>query len=296
MSARERFPPVLTLGTSRVCLAIARSLATHGVPVDVAVSARDAAQYSKAVRAVHRLPDFEAAPEYFLDRLLALLDSRKYELILPASDTALSALSRFYEPLSACARLGCPSPEILDRVLRKVETLRIAVERGVPVPATMTLAEALAPGGREGLAFPVIAKPSAKYSAGAFKTRRLESYDELERAVEDEDGFDDETLLQAYAPGEGVGIETLMHRGEPLVLFQHRRLKELPYAGGVSVLAVSETVDAALAGHSLRLLRALQWEGPAMVEFRHDRASGAAALMEVNGRTGTDARKCWHRV
>jgi protein-tyrosine-phosphatase/predicted ATP-grasp superfamily ATP-dependent carboligase len=284
MSARERFPPVLTLGTSRVCLAIARSLAARGVPVDVAASARDASEFSKAVRAVHRLPDFEAAPEYFLDRLLALLDSRKYELILPASDTALSALSRFYEPLSERARLGCPSPEILDRVLRKDETLRIAVECGVPVPATMTLAEALAPGGREDLVFPLIAKPGAKYSAGAFKTRRLESYEQLECAVEDEEGFDDETLLQAYAPGEGVGIETLMHRGEPLLLFQHRRLKELPYAGGVSVLAVSETVDAVLAGHSLRLLRALEWEGPAMVEFRHDRVSGAAALMEVNGR------------
>jgi protein-tyrosine-phosphatase len=148
----------------------------------------------------------------------------------------------------------------------------------------VTLAEALAPGGREALVFPLIAKPGAKYTAGAFKTRRLESYAELELAVENEDGFDDETLLQAYAPGEGVGIETLMHGGEPLVLFQHRRLKELPYAGGVSVLAVSEAVDAALAGHSLKLLRALEWEGPAMVEFRHDRESGAAALMEVNGR------------
>ncbi len=284
MSSRERFPPVLTLGTSRVCLAIARSLAARGVPVDVAASSRDAVDYSKFVRAVHRLPDFEASPDYFLDRLLLLLDSEKYELILPASDTALSALSRFDEPLRERVGLGCPPPRILDRVLRKDETLRIASECRVPIPPTWTLAEAVAPGARERLTFPVIAKPGAKYDAGSFKTRRLESFEELEWAVENEDGFDERTLLQAYAPGEGVGVETLFHDGEPIVLFQHRRLKEFPYSGGVSVSAVSEDVDRKLADHSVRLLRALEWEGPAMVEFRHDCESGASALMEVNGR------------
>jgi protein-tyrosine-phosphatase len=142
----------------------------------------------------------------------------------------------------------------------------------------------MASGGRGPLTFPAIAKPGAKYSAGSFKTRRLESYEELQAAVENEEGFDANTLLQPYAPGEGVGIETLFHDGAPLVLFQHRRIKEFPAAGGVSVLAVSEELDPELAEHSVRLLRALEWEGPAMVEYRHDRESGAAVLMEVNGR------------
>jgi protein-tyrosine-phosphatase len=79
-------------------------------------------------------------------------------------------------------------------------------------------------------------------------------------------------------------VETVFHRGEPLVWFQHRRITEFPYNGGASVLAVSEAVDPELAGYSARLLRALEWEGAAMVEFRHDRATGRAALMEVNGR------------
>jgi protein-tyrosine-phosphatase len=50
------------------------------------------------------------------------------------------------------------------------------------------------------------------------------------------------------------------------------------------VLAVSEPLDPVLVGGALRLLRALEWEGVAMVEFRHDRATGRAVLMEVNGR------------
>jgi predicted ATP-grasp superfamily ATP-dependent carboligase len=35
---------------------------------------------------------------------------------------------------------------------------------------------------------------------------------------------------------------------------------------------------------AIRLLRRLNWEGPAMVEYRYDRATGSAVLMEVNGR------------
>jgi protein-tyrosine-phosphatase len=91
-------------------------------------------------------------------------------------------------------------------------------------------------------------------------------------------------MLQEYCPGDGVGIETLIHHGEPVAMVQHRRLKELPSTGGVSVLAVSEALDPTLAQHALTLLRSLEWEGVAMVEFRHNRANQTAVLMEVNGR------------
>jgi protein-tyrosine-phosphatase len=50
------------------------------------------------------------------------------------------------------------------------------------------------------------------------------------------------------------------------------------------VVAVAERVDLELYRRSLALLRALEWEGIAMVEFRHDRSQGKVALMEVNGR------------
>ena len=61
------------------------------------------------------------------------------------------------------------------------------------------------------------------------------------------------------------------------------RLKELPPSGGVSVLATSESLDAELVRDSIELLRALEWEGVAMVEFRVSPTRGAY-LMEVNGR------------
>jgi len=43
-------------------------------------------------------------------------------------------------------------------------------------------------------------------------------------------------------------------------------------------------------GSVMKLLRALEWEGPAMVEFRVDRETGSCGLHGVNGRYGGDHR------
>lgn len=40
----------------------------------------------------------------------------------------------------------------------------------------------------------------------------------------------------------------------------------------------------ALQAQSVALLRAIGWEGVAMVEYRFDPATGTAVLMEINGR------------
>src|SRR5438046_7108708 len=76
----------------------------------------------------------------------------------------------------------------------------------------------------------------------------------------------------------------LLQKGECAAAFQRRRLKEGPATGGVAVMAIAEALDPALAEASLKLLRALEWEGPAMVEFRVDRETGNCIFMEVNGR------------
>lgn len=93
-------------------------------------------------------------------------------------------------------------------------------------------------------------------------------------------------LLQEYAAGYGLGQMIFMHRGQPALVFQHRRLAEWPPEGGVSAVCESLPRDthADLLERSIALLRALQWSGPAMVEYRYDESTGEACLMEINGR------------
>jgi predicted ATP-grasp superfamily ATP-dependent carboligase len=93
-------------------------------------------------------------------------------------------------------------------------------------------------------------------------------------------------LVQGFCPGHGIGHMVFMHRGEPVLRFQHRRLREWPPEGGTATAAISVSLaeHAALFVRSVDLLRRLEWEGPAMVEYRHDPATGRSAFMEVNGR------------
>lgn len=68
--------------------------------------------------------------------------------------------------------------------------------------------------------------------------------------------------------------------------FQHRRVAEWPPEGGVSSVcdgvALNKHVE--LQSQSIALLRAIGWEGVAMVEYRFDPARQEAKLMEINGR------------
>ena len=152
--------------------------------------------------------------------------------------------------LSARLYVACPSVDIVQRVLNKARTVQIAQQCGVPVPRSMTLAtlDALEEFGST-LTFPVIAKPVGKghHVTASFKVRRFDTYEALRQAYTSDSKFGRQNLIQEYCPGEGVGVEVLMANRHLIALFQHRRLKEFPRSGGVSVVAIAEPVDSLLA-------------------------------------------------
>lgn len=75
----------------------------------------------------------------------------------------------------------------------------------------------------------------------------------------------------------------LFNQGTPVCYFSHRRLREKPPAGGVSVLCESAPVDDKLKAAAELLLKKAQWHGVAMIEFRVSE-DGTGYLMEVNPR------------
>jgi protein-tyrosine-phosphatase/predicted ATP-grasp superfamily ATP-dependent carboligase len=281
--------PVLILGSEpRLAITIARSLARRGIPVDVAaLSDDDPKVVSRSIRNFIRLPINPDPAGDDGEALAHLIGPGGYDFVISASDLALALTARHYERLGGASRLAAPPPPVVKRVLDKDITLDVARRCGVDVPTAYPIRvpedlESL----RDRLRFPVVWKNRSKTNIAehTFKVRYLETFESLTAATRADAQFGSDALLQEYCPGEGVGIGVLIYRGELIAAFQHRRIKELPSTGGVGVLAVSEPLDPDLLGSALRLLRALEWEGVAMVEFRHDRATERAVLMEVNGR------------
>jgi predicted ATP-grasp superfamily ATP-dependent carboligase/protein-tyrosine-phosphatase len=273
--------PVLILGASpRVAVPIARSLANIGVKSHVATfSTSEPHIRSRFVAGFHRLPARENSE--FADALCSLVQQHGFDMLIPTSDGPLGVMSEHHQRLSALLYLACPQPSIVARVLNKAETLRLAEQCGIPVPKSCVIENLQQVSSLSDFRFPVVIKPRDAKGRG-IRVLYAESRDSLLRTLSEK--AIGAALVQEFCPGSGVGVEILMHRGEPLAVFQHRRLKEVPPGGGVAVIALAEEPDPKLAAASIELLRALEWEGVAMVEYRYDQATGATGLMEVNGR------------
>ncbi len=277
--------PVIIVGAEpRKVVTIARSLHRAGVRCLVANPRGEALRVSsRAIAGTLRLHGDVAEQAEVLARLAR---SEGAGWVVPTSDETLQVVSAAYRELSRSAAIGAPPPPIVHRILDKsllFETARIA---GVPAPLPATIARA---GDLESalprLRFPLVARPrdSGAKSAHEFKRRIFASADELRATFATQSRFGEGLLFHPYHAGQSFGVEVLLSRGALVASFQHRRLSESPSSGGVTVVAVSEPVNARLLDQSLRLLRALEWDGVASVKFRSDSATGETSLMDVCG-------------
>src|SRR5262249_25463063 len=159
---------------------------------------------------------------------------------------------------------------------------------GVPTPRTCVVDAVVDAEAHAGsFDWPIVVKPerSKRYEPGrplqSFAVTYAEDLAQLCKTVGRIEGRA-AVLLQEYYRGEGHGIALLVHEGRPLAAFQHRRLREWPLTGGVSSYRESVPLDPVLYGHAVRLLEALSWTGPALVEFKL--GERGPMLMEINGR------------
>jgi hypothetical protein len=144
---------------------------------------------------------------------------------------------------------------------------------------------------RDRLEFPVIVK--AVWGSGGHQVRFVATADEFLAAVRavttaTADGAPQRCLVQEYIPGVGYGFTALAEEGEIVASFMHRRLAEHDVMRGAQLAHAAtgaESVDEPeLRASGTALLRALRWDGMAMVEFRRSDRDGHFYLMEVNPR------------
>jgi predicted ATP-grasp superfamily ATP-dependent carboligase len=90
-------------------------------------------------------------------------------------------------------------------------------------------------------------------------------------------------FVQEYTRGKGQGIFALYNRGQPVAFFAHKRLREKPPSGGVSVLSESVELNPQMVDIATRVLNHVNWHGIAMVEFKVSPERGPF-LIEINAR------------
>ncbi|MBT9099112.1 ATP-grasp domain-containing protein [Methylovulum psychrotolerans] len=282
---------VLVLDADMIaCLSIVRSLAHHGIICDIAASTGLAtlSQYSRYAGQLFRHPNPLSDADGFVDFIAGHLQRHTYDLVIPVTERSLIPLAHSTKMQPWVDILAIAPRDSLNKVLDKEQTMALAQQCGVAIPLSQAVdsvadIQRLLPG----LSFPVVLKPGRSIPNADSRQQLSVAYAfnatellELGAALLSHC----QVLVQSYSPGIGTGIELLADHGEIVYAFQHQRLHEVPLTGGGSSFRKSILVDPDLLAAAARLIKALNWHGVAMVEFKWQPDTGAYTLMEINGR------------
>ena len=282
---------LVTDGQERSALAITRGLGRAGIPVIVgAETERSLAGASRYCVARWRYPSPSQQPTQFISSLVEAVRQFDITAIVPPTDAALQAVAaqrgRFRPSITAMI----PSLESYDMVSDKYRLMKLAQELGIPIPNTVFVPDGNIAAVRDRvMTYPVVVKPGrslVKIDEKWIKTsvHFVSHAEELTDLYRRTSYLQHPSLIQQRIEGEGQGVFGLFDHGKPCALFAHRRIREKPPAGGVSVFRESIELPKPMKDYAVRLLEQVKWDGVAMVEFKVDRQSNVPMLMEINGR------------
>ncbi|MFZ5621043.1 MAG: ATP-grasp domain-containing protein [Pseudomonadota bacterium] len=282
---------LVTDGDSRAALAITRSLGRAGHQIIVGSKRiRSLAGASTYCAAPICYPDPDRYGEAFMDFIADYVAHEKIDVLLPVTDITTLTIGANRSRIPEHCALPFPDIETVRAAADKEATMALAHRLGVDTPCSVTVESSTDIRSVEhGLSFPLVVKPfksRVETANGWIYTAVTYAHDdaELSRILGELDPRAFPVMLQEKIVGPGIGIFICTRRGRILAAFSHRRLREKPPSGGVSVLRESVALDPLALDFAERLLRELAWTGVAMVEFKQDRRDGRPKLMEINGR------------
>lgn len=274
----------------RSALAATRSLGRNGIAIltadETGSTLAGASRYS---RQSLRYPSPYHQTENFLDWVEDAIQQYNIDMIFPMSEITCSILLRHREKLKkAC--IPTADFKTFDLLSDKYALFKQAAALQLPIPETYFISDAdQIDTALKNLDYPVVLKPARSriQTDGGWINTAVTFADNAEEAraiISRHSYFSDYPfMLQSYIQGSGQGVFALYFEGRPVCFFSHKRLREKPPQGGVSVLCESVLATTAMLNAATSLLNNANWSGAAMVEFKVA-DDGTPYLMEINAR------------
>lgn len=276
---------LVTDGHWNKTVAAIRALGKAGLSVCIGETSRfGAAMLSRYPQKRITYPSPLVRPDDFLAAICAIIKKNHFDVLMPMEMTTLLLLSENRHAFDADIRFPFARHDILEKAASKIRSTRAAVKAGIITPDFLTVTAATDPLtiiNRLGTS--LVLKPD--FGEGGRGLFYCSNHHELQEALT---GLPRNTayLAQQRIPpgGAGLGVSILMsEKQKVLAAFCHRRLREFPINGGPSTsrLAICRPQaekDAAI------LLRSMEFQGVAMVEFKEDPRTGQAVFLEINPR------------
>lgn len=282
---------ILTEQTSndRKTLAAVRSLASQGHRVSVASDTKlSAALWSRHTFRRISCPSPILQSDAYVAWLVKEVSTSTPDFLLPVSDYTTMLVAEHAKTLSTSTRFSVPPIESFHQAHDKFELMNLADTLGVLTPTSYC------PSNRKELlaiardfTYPAVFK--LRKGAGAIglgfpgdAETLIRQYDAL--GSYSDDIYDAERpLVQQFIPGPIHDVCALFDRGKPVVTLTQTRQLMHPARGGVGIYNRT-TNEPTIRAQAIALLSALQWHGPAMVEFKQDSRDEKFKLIEINPR------------
>lgn len=281
-------PKILILGDdTRSFLACVRSLGRRGIEVHAAPFSLDApALQSRYISRVHLLPYYLDGGRDWLAAMQSLLKAERYDFVLPCEERSILPLFVHRADLPSHTVFAIPDATALDAFFDKVNTRALAAGCQVAIPRghVWQVGSTTDQLQRE-LGFPVVVKHRRSYSLPHLYLRTqvqmLRTSVEVTAWIDRHQPEPATVYFEQVVEGIGVGVSVLCHQGQVLQSFEHHRANEL---AGSSYYRKSMPLDADRVSAVERMVKAINYSGLAMFEFKLNTATGAWVLLEVNAR------------
>lgn len=275
------------VGDTQVGLWVVRSLGRNGLTVfSVCASDRGLAAYSKHSYGAWALEDGPTASP-FLDQVETLARQLDVGSIITIAEGYHQALIAGRERFEPHIRVLSPPREAFEKATDKHFMHGLCERLGVPVARGTTLDRLMA-AGVDGLQFPLVLRNSRQNDRppseqAPWKAAYAENKSQLDALHGSVRNIASNVIVQEYHPGAEDHVQILMHRGEAFIAGEYIGEHHMPLAGGVTVQRVTCRHEPVIED-AIRLLKALDWDGIAGVQFHYDPASNNYVFLEINPR------------
>jgi len=275
---------------THMSLSIIRSLGQRGIDVYLISNNKfDMGQFSRYLTKGYVYPQLRE-PENLVNFVLKILNKHKIKYVISSDEQVILALNKHREKIEKTSRLMFPKGDIFELAIDKRKTYQIAEKLNIPYPKTIIINKIEELEQYRNLNLPVIVKPSSRnYKDHSqlnmnFKREYVNDFDSLYNIFKKFNSKFNFPLIQEYCHGEEIGFPILMYGGKCVACSQYKILRTVPINGGVSVYRETVKVDPILKDYSIRLLKAMNWEGIAEIDYIYNKKDNTIKLLEVNGR------------
>ncbi len=277
-------------GHQRSALAIVRSLGRKQLKILVAsITISNLSSVSRYCDGAFRYTNPLINQKQFKRDVVNIIKANKVDMIIPVTDSTLYSLLK-HDNINKITQIAAPSFHRYCKASNKIGLIDIAKDLHIPHPVSKIISSLKDWENMKGpIRFPLVFKPSSSILEQdgkliATSVKIVDSWEHGKKLIQTDDSFSLPFLVQEKIDGSGEGIFALVDHGRTVCVFSHKRIREKPPWGGVSVLCKSVKPAEDSVKYASQLLSKINWHGVVMVEFKRDYTTKIPYLMEINAR------------